>query len=374
MGAKGTIINKPIETPDVVYRKLDGLNYSAIKLFNESPVKFFDEYIMGNPREQEDTVSTLMGNIVDDAILTHQGNFEEFEQHFDENYALFLGEPGSGQGFVLADELFKITLKSVIDGKITIGFEDRFREAFELVQADGKYKGKTVQQGIDDFKKPNKAGTTPESYFQAKLENIGKKVVSETIKNKGLQIASNALLDPFTKDYFDFEEQGTVEKLVKFPITFTYKGEEGNIEGKVEVDEIEIDHKNKTIQPIDLKTTYDNTQFTYGYLKNGYYIQAVWYSIAIIWWARNNGMKDYAVLPYKFIVLDTSSNNRRPIIRTLAEKHMNDGYEGFLARGRYYKGVKELVEAIIWGNNTCTWNVSKEAFNNNGEIKMEENY
>jgi len=374
MGAKGTLVNKPIETPDVVYRKLEGLNYSAIKTFDKSPVQFFSEFIMGNPKEEEDTVNTLIGNIVDDAILTYLGDFEEFEQHFDESYALFQGEPGSGQGFLLADELFKITMRSVVDGHITRSFEERFREAFEIVQGEGKYKGKTVEQGLEDFKKPNKAGTTPESYFQAKLDNMGKKVVSASIKAKGLQIAANALIDPFTKDYFDFEEHKGVERLPKFPITFMYKGEEGEIEGKVEVDEIEINHKNKTIQPIDLKTTYDNTQFTYGYLKNGYYIQAVWYSIAIIWWAKNNGLEDYTVLPYKFIVLDTSVNNRRPIIRTLSEKHMNDGYEGFWARGRWYRGVKELVEAIIWGNNTCIWNVSREAFENNGEIKMEEHY
>jgi hypothetical protein len=373
MAAKGDRINKPIETPDVVYRKLEGLNYSAIKTFDKSPVQFFSEFIMGNPREEEDNISTLIGNIVDDAILTHLGDFEAFEQHFDETYALFQGEPGSGQGFMLADELFKITVRALVDGHVTRSFEDRFREAFEIVQSQDKFKGKTVEQGVVEFKKPNKAGTTPESYFQAKLDNIGKKVVSESIKAKGLQMASNALTDPFTKDYFDFEEKG-VEKLVKFPIEFTYKGEEGDIEGKVEVDEIEIDHKNKTIQPIDLKTTYDNTQFTYGYLKNGYYIQAVWYTIAIIWWAKQNGLEDYTVLPYKFIVLDTSVNNRRPLIRTLTEKHMNDGYEGFYARGRYYKGVKELVEAIIFGNNNCIWNVSKEAYENNGVIPLEEDY
>jgi len=210
MGAKGTLVSKPIETPDVVYRKLEGLNYSAIKTFDKSPVQFFSEFIMGNPKEEEDTVNTLIGNIVDDAILTYLGDFEEFEQHFDESYALFQGEPGSGQGFLLADELFKITMRSVVDGHITRSFEERFREAFEIVQGEGKYKGKTVEQGLEDFKKLNKAGTTPESYFQAKLDNMGKKVVSASIKAKGLQIAANALIDPFTKDYFDFEEHKPV--------------------------------------------------------------------------------------------------------------------------------------------------------------------
>lgn len=372
MGAKGDVIlRKPIETPQVQYRKLDALNYSSIVKFEKSPVQFFEEFILGNKPDDEDTPATLLGNIVDDVILTHQGDVEEFEQNFDERYALYDGEPSTAQAFVLAEELYRITNHSIIDGHITREFPETFQEAFETLQAQGKYKGKTMQQGLEDFKKVNKSGASGETYLQAKLAALGKMVVSVGVKLKGLQIASNALTDPFTREYFDFHgKDENIEKLAKFPITFTYKGEEGEIEGKVEVDELIINHLAKTIQPIDLKTTYDNTQFPYGYLKNRYYLQGGWYTEAIEQWKTENGMGDYTVLPYKFIVLDTSNNNRRPLIYKLNMTHMAGNYLGFKMGNHYYKGIKELVEAIIWSNSTGIWNISKEAYELAGIIKM----
>jgi hypothetical protein len=373
MGAHGNIIlRKPIETPDVQYRKLDALNYSSIVKFEKSPVLFYEEFILGNKPEDEDTPATLLGTIVDDVILSYQGDLEAFEQNFEENYALYDGEPSTAQGFILADLLFTITKQCIVDGEISREFKDRFHEAFNIIQEQGKYKGKTVEQGLEDFNKPNKAGNSPKSYFETKLANIGKKVVSVGIKLKGLQIASNAFTDPFTKDLFSFHgKDENIELLTKFPITFTYKGENGEIEGKIEVDMLEINHLAKTIQPFDLKTTYDNTQFPYGYLKNRYYIQGGWYTEGIENWKTENNMGDYTVLPYKFIVLDTSNNNRRPIIYELEKSHTTQAYIGFYVGNHYYKGINQLVEAIIWGNQQGIWNCSKEVYENEGKIKLE---
>lgn len=366
------IERKPIETPQVGYRKISGLNYSMIKLFEKSSIDFFEQFILGNKTEDEDTSATLLGNIVDDIILTHQGDVEAFEQAFDENYALFDGEVSTAQAFVLANELFRITKQHTDEqGLLHRSFVDNFEETLRNVQEQGKYKGKTITQALEDFKKVQKSGSSGESYFQAKLDAIGKKVVSVGIKAKGLQIASNALTDPFISHYFDFSHNNeNIEILTKFPITFTYKGENGEIEGKVEVDELIINHLEKTIQPIDLKTTYDNGQFPYMYLKNRYYLQAGWYTEAIEQWKTENNMEDYKVLPYKFIVLDTSNNNRRPLVYELDNQHTKQNYIGFYIGNHYYKGIRELVEAIIWANSNGIWNVSKEAYESDGIIKM----
>lgn len=377
MGAKGDkVLERKALTSEITeYRKLEALNYSSISKFDESPVKFFDEFILGNlPDDDGDTASSLLGNIVDDVILTHQGNMEEFEQHFSDRYVMYDGERGSGQSFDLADELLRLTKKCIVDGEVTESFEDRFKEAFETVQRMDKFKGKTVDYALAEFSKPNKSGLAPESYFKTKFEALGKLAVSDGIKAKGLQIASNALVDPFVMDYFDFSEDptGNIEKLAKFPIEFEYVGREGKIKGKVEVDEIIVDHKNKTIQPIDLKTTYNNTEFVYNnYLKKRNYIQGGWYTIAVLEWARANDMADYIVLPYKFIVLDTSNNNRRPLVYTLNEDHVIQALNGFFHLGREYKGVTNLVDEIIWCNENGIWNCSKQVYENNGHLTLE---
>lgn len=374
MGAKGQKERTPVVAAQVDYRRLDSLNYSSIVTFEKSPVKFYEQFMLGIPREDEDTAATLIGNVVDDVILTYQGDLGEFEQEFGDRYALYSGEPSAAQGFMLADELFRITLRSIVDGEVTVSFEERFREAFELVQAEGKYKNKTVEQGLEDFRKPNRAGGVPETYFQAKLDNIGKMVISAGLKARALQISSYALVDPFTKDLFDFSNSDTnkVEKLSKFPITFMYEGESGKIEGKCEVDMLEINHIDYTIQPFDLKTTYDNTLFDINYLKNRYYIQTGWYTLGIQAWAKENGFEDYEVLPFKFIVLDTSKNDRRPVIRTLNTKHIVQAWDGFDAYGRQYKGVIQLVEDILWANTNGIWNCSRAVYENNGVLPLED--
>lgn len=372
MGAIGEIKRKPIETPDVHYRKLDALNYSSIVKFEKSPVQFFEEFILGNKPEDEDTAATLLGNIVDDIILTYHGDIEEFEQHFDEKYALYQGENSTAQAFSLADELFRITQQHLNgDGELERAFTDNFEEALRNLQEQGKYKGKTVIQALEDFKKAQKSGSSGQSYFETKLANIGKMVVSVGIKTRGLQIASNALTDPFTRDYFDFSgNEENIEKLAKFPITFTYQGENGEIEGKCEVDLLIINHLAKTIQPIDLKTTYDNTIFPYNYLKNRYYLQGGWYYLGIMGWKNENGLKDYTVLPFKFIVLDTSNNNRRPIIYELEHQHVLDSIMGFSVGNHKYKGVYELVDEIIWSNSMGNWTCSKKVFESDGHLKL----
>lgn len=373
MGAKGEVKREKIVTPEVEYRKIEALNYSSIVTFDKSPVKFYEEFILGLPKEDEDTSASLLGNLIDDILLTAKGDTTEFEQIFSDRYALLTGEPSSSaQGFMLADELFKITKRTIIDGEITEEFEPRFREAFDNVQRAGKYKGKTVEWAIEDFNTKNKTGMSPAEYFKSKIDNIGKLVVSEGLKLRALEISSYLLQDDFTKSLLDLtNEVEGIEKLPKFPIDFIYKGENGSIKGKCEVDLLIVDHNKKSVFPYDLKSTYDNTIFPFNYIKKKYYIQAGWYSIGVTSFMMNNGLKDYKLEPYQFISADTSKNNRRPLIYRLNEQHLNDAWEGFSINSSKFRGIKELVDNIIWANESKVWNISKTAYEQNGIIALE---
>lgn len=373
MGAKGELKREKIATPDVEYRKIDALNYSSIVTFDKSPVQFYEEFILGLPKEDDDTSHSLLGNLIDDIILTAKGDATEFEQIFSDRYALLTGEPSStAQGFMLADELFKITKRFIVDGQVTEEFEPRFREAFDNIQRAGKYKGKTVEWAIDDFNVKNKTGISPAEYFKSKMDNIGKLVVSEGLKLRALEISSYTLKDEFTSSLLDLtNEVDGIEKLPKFPIDFTYKGEYGSIKGKCEVDLLIIDHNKKLVLPYDLKSTYDNTIFPFNYIKKRYYIQAAWYSVGVTSFMMNNDLQDYKLEPYQFISVDTSKNNRRPLIYKLDEQNLNDAWEGFSINSSKFKGVKELVDSIVWANENKIWNISKKAYEQNGIIDLE---
>lgn len=361
-------------TLDVHYRSLESLNYSSIVKFEKSPAEFVEEFIMGIEKVDEDTASSLIGTLCDDILLTYKGNMAEFEEHFDENYCLMTGEKTMAQTFTLSDELFKLTIRDLngeANGEEDGGFVERFKEAFDICQRDGKFKGKTWEKAMELWRETDKNGNNAQTYFKTRIEAIGKKVVSLGLVDRAQGIASNALTDDFTASLFNFQNVvEDIEKLPKFPITFTYKGIEGEIEGKLELDLLIINHLSKTIQPWDLKCVYDNTLFPYSYLKNRYYIQAVWYTIGLVQWAKENKLGDYRVLPFKFVVLDTSKNNRRPLKYCLKDSHLQQGFDGFEAGGRTYKGVRELVESILWAKKNGMWTTTKEAFINAGEVNL----
>lgn len=352
-----------IESPkDLNYRKLGGLNYSMIVKYDKSPADFVDEFILGNPRKDDsDTVATIIGNIVDDILFTHRGSVADFDSAFDDRYALYSGgEVGSGQVFQLADELFEISKREP-----DASFESRFLQAFETLQRRQKYKKKTLEYAMKDFE------DNAVEYFQTKMENQGKIVVSVGLLGKSQRIAIEAMEHPFTKDLLNFDVgDEEFERLTKFPITFTYEEEGvGKIEGKCEVDMLDVDHKKKMIFPYDGKTTYDNTQFPYNYLKNSYYIQQAWYTKGIKAWAKDNGMEGYVIAPYEFIVAD-SAGWRWPLRYKLNDQHLMQGIAGFVIGGRVYKGISELVSDIIWSAESGNWGVRRSDFLKKGIINL----
>jgi hypothetical protein len=126
-----------------------------------------------------------------------------------------------------------------------------------------------------------------------------------------------------------------------------------------------LDDVNMIIQPYDLKTTYDNEEFDYGYLKNSYYLQQAYYTIGL-----QQVFPGYEILPFKFVVADTSANNRRPLVYELDRNHFEQGMKGFTYNNYKYRGIEELVSAISWANENGIWNVSKENHDSNGKVKL----
>lgn len=365
-----------IDKPNINYRKLDALNQSMLKLFDSDPVKFFEEFKMGRKRKDKKNVALMIGDLVDFYLLACMGNEQEFEKRFDERFALFSGVKGTGQVFILADYLFEETENCTNDaGEITCSFETRFAEAVKRVRVDEKYKGKSDDKILEDFLANGK------DYFDVKMAAIGKTVVDVSIVDKAKAVAQKLKMDEFTKGIFteidghEFEGTDNEEVVTHFPIEFTY-----HLDGtktilcKAEIDMIHVDHVKKEIQPIDLKTTYDNESFDFMYIKNAYYLQNAFYCTAITEWRKQNGLDDYKVRPMQFVVGDTSSNNRRPLVYKTSTKDIIAGLKGFKLRGVDYRGIEQLIDDIAWAEENDEWSCSREAFNNKGKMKLNIDY
>jgi hypothetical protein len=138
------------------------------------------------------------------------------------------------------------------------------------------------------------------------------------------------------------------------------------------LDKVVIDHKEKTIQPYDLKCTWSVENFYEEYyLYRRAYIQAYLYYYAMLHLTENPDLPyyDYKVERLKFIVCD-STNYYQPLIYTLDEGDMTDAYQGFIHKGRTYPGVKDLIAALKWCVSTNTWNISHKNYLSNGIVNI----
>lgn len=358
-----------VDKPVMNYRKLDALNQSMLKIFDNDPVKFYNQFKLGKTGRDKKNTALIIGDLVDFYVLACKGDETEFNDRFDEKFALFNGAKGTGQVFVLADYLFEETENCLNEqGMITCSFETRFSAAVNRIKNDTtpKYKGKDEEAILKDF---NENGRT---YFDMLLENIGKTVVDVSLLDKARSVGNKLLNDPFTSHLFRHDER---DYFTHFPIEWRYElGETKSILCKSEVDMLIIDHEHRVIQPMDLKTTYDNESFDFMYIKNSYYLQNAFYDKAVKVWAAENDMGDFTVLPMQFVVGDTSSNNRRPLIYSTSSKDIVNGMYGFDLRGTHYRGVHELVMDIAWAEENDIWNCSREAFDNKGRMKLKIDY
>lgn len=369
---KGKIIKQhnTIERKEsVIYRDLKSLNCSMIKMFDTDPVRFYEIFKLGKKRKDSKTTSLIIGDIVDFYLLDCRGNYEEFTNRFEEKFALFEDTKGTGQVFILCDILFDISLESMDEnGQVTRDFGSIFSEGFKKIQIQGKYKGASEEKGLIDF------NTNGISYYNTLIENQGKIVVEISLLDKATKVANLLKGDPFTKDVFS-DDDPMIEYFPKHIIEFFFTTKNGKqIECKSEIDMIKIDHFNKIIYPKDLKTAYDNENFEYSYLKYRYDLQAAFYYLAVMDWARDNQMEDYSIQPMEFVVGDTSINNRRPLRYPLSMNDIQNGLNGYSINGHRYKGISELVEEISWAEDTNNWNVSKEAFDSNGILPLQIRY
>lgn len=343
------------------YRKLDGINQSMLKKFDEDPMLFFSEFILGNPRVEKESNALTIGSLVDYILLDCGGDEQEFEQKMHEKFGVFDGIKSSAQAFDLADELFKILTRNLdSEGKITADFGDSFKEAFSVVQAKDKYKGKTWEKGLEDFNK------TAKEYLDSKIANIGKIVVDLWQIEKAKNLCAQTRGDEFHGALVNMQSGGDTDVYDKLAIEFKCQG----WGCKMEQDRTIIDHKNKTIRRIDYKTAYDNEDFEYSYLRRKYYLQNAFYHAGTEMWAIANDMSGYEVLPMEFLVFDTSVNNRRPLKYDTTMEHVEEGLAGFVHNTRKYNGIIDLLEDITWAQNSGVWNISRANYLNNGVVNM----
>ena len=137
-----------------------------------------------------------------------------------------------------------------------------------------------------------------------------------------------------------FQEDRLTEIIFQMSIDFTYE----RVDCKALLDMVIINHKDKTIQPIDIKTMGDYTiNFPKSLRQRRYDIQAAFYVEAL----KSKGVyATYEILPFKFIV-ESTIDPGNPLVFTCSQELLNIGKFGRPA----YKIIGNLIGAKLGDKN-----------------------
>ena len=264
------------------YRKDSALSYSTIARYSREGFNKLDKLF-----DEIDTPSLTFGSAVD-ALIT--GGQEEFDANF-----IVAEFPNISDNLqTIAKTLFnKYSSQyrniSDIDDNILaeIGAECDF-------WANPKYRNHRVKLIKENC----------QEYYNIMYAALGKKVISTETKEQ-VDAAVRALKDDLATKFY-FAPNNPFNQDIQRYYQLKFKATLQGVEYRCMVDELIIDHKNKTIQPIDLKTSsHKEWDFYQSFVQWSYQLQArLYWRIIYDNIQRYEEFNGYKLLPYKFIVIN----------------------------------------------------------------------
>jgi hypothetical protein len=341
---------------NIISDKIDHLSFSKLALLDRSPKDFYKKYIEGE-EVIANTHAVNIGSLID-CLLTEPDNLYNIFKVV--NYS----EPtGLMQDYTNA---FIVHYKNLLSNKPdTLSDSEKQLVAHEKAYANNIFKI-SIEKVIERFNKEARD-------YASSVVTAGDKVIVTTEDFLKASACANALLNnKFTKEFLSNYIVGNKEKLYQLNDTFEILDGGSPITFKVKLDLVIVDHDNKTIQPLDIKTTgsspYAFTKSMYSYR---YDIQGALYSHYInhIFKARK-GLEDYKVLDFKFIVVNVYYP-KNPLIWKLSYNDNRAAFAGKLA-GYTRAGIWELINDLHWHLENDLWDYSRELYETNGvlETKM----
>jgi hypothetical protein len=344
--------------PESAYRGYDGVNYSSLSNLANSPQSF---RIAEAAEESSETSAMLLGTVVD-LLLTNKEKFDE------EVYVMTAAKPSAETMLMYCNTLAETG------------------DSTKAYHASGyKISPNAVATKFD------KEGR---AYFDALLNAKGKSIVDAEMLFTANQIVAQLTTNPYTKKYF-IEEDG-VDLLFQVPIVWEIPfvslitGENAVAPAKSMLDVIRIDHHNKGIQPVDLKTGGEG--FMKSFWRYHRYLQGAMYTDAVhtAQWDRGTDLRGYILEPMRFVYADTNLFYS-PTIYKMTEKDVHAGQEGIsyiepiggklggqgadtIAFGTLgqtkRKGYIQLTAELDWHLNNDMWDYPYEIYKKHGEVDI----
>ena len=337
------------------YRAVEMDSSSSLKDFSKDRKKYYKKYILGEKVEDKDSSAANMGRIVETLLM---------EPHLfdDKFYMSSCTSTPTGLMLDFVEALYKHTRDATDENGIVT---TPMNELLEAAYRDSGFKIK-YEAVITKF-----VGSDAEIYYNE----------IRTVRSKNLTVINTTEVSIAEKIVEQLRINTTTAPIVNLTSSSRYEViDQMQVEGytvdghkfKSMIDKVVIDHKEKTIQPYDLKCTWSVENFYEEYyLYRRAYIQAYLYYHAMLHLVRNEESPyyDYHVEYLKFIVCD-STNYYQPLIYTLDDYDMINAYKGFILKERKYPGVQDLIAALTWCVTSGNWTISHKNYLSNGIVNI----
>jgi hypothetical protein len=324
------------QVTEAEYRKGVGLSYSTLSRFNREG---FDK--LNSLFDQISGPHLVFGSLVD-TLLT--GTDKELEDNYmratfdtlkpgELNVVEYLFEKYSNTYKKLTD----IPDKVIISATITVGYQTNWNPQTRA----------------------NKIKDECGDYYNLSYLAIGKTIISDEVYSDANMCARILKDHEHSAKYF--APNNPFDKSVERFYQLKFKGEYNGIQVRCMADEIVVDHINKIVTPVDLKTSgKPEWHFPNSFLYWGYYIQAQLY-----WYIIRQNMdkhpiyKDYKLNNYEFVVI--SNHTRIPLVWIYEDTqkveditygdHLAKNWRGILTDLNYYLTKQPKLPIGVKGTN-----------------------
>lgn len=237
----------------------------------------------------------------------------------------------------------------------------------------------TVEQVRDIIKKNNfwkrsKAETIEEAfnipqfweYLKAQYKAKVTTLVTTSELELGKTLATILETHKHSKDIFT----NAYEKIYQYKFITKYK--EVNFRGIIDM--VLIDHENKTIRLIDLKTGQEEAaNFMNSFMRYRYYFQEAIYMKAFESICTDLKLKDYTLLPFQFLYI--GRKEQVPVIFNVTTKWHDAAIEGFVTKyGIVHKGLDTTIDEVIWHYHNKVFDFTKAMYESQGEIELDDKF
>ena len=237
-------------------------------------------------------------------------------------------------------------------------------------------KEKGWNKGWKEDTRVNKIIEEGNEYFQHLKNAAGRKIIDPTTNMEAIKMADVLRKNENVKKYFI--EQPNETLIHQLEIFLEYELKDGSkVPLKGAIDILHLDHKNKTIQVVDLKTSFSAFDFIKSIKQYSYTAQLSFYNYLVNWWidqkCENKEYCEYTFLPPANIVIDPEYNI--PYVYEYDWKDINmeaDGNSKYLSdlfqtidhNARIKIGWKDIIEEIGWHLTNNKWDMPKELYEN----------